>query len=88
MNGLSTSKLTLKLNSDTTAKTYSISYGDNGTVYTTKAIPVTDSLTYLTLLIVSLDEVTLNLFNGGGDLTATATFDSATQSIIKTPSAP
>lgn len=88
LNGLSTSKLTLKLNSDTTAKTYSISYGDNGTVYTTKAIPVTDSLTYLTLLIVSLDEVTLNLFNGGGDLTATATFDSATQSIIKTPSAP
>ena len=84
---LSTSTLTLKLNPDVDAKTFTISYGDHGEVSTTGKLKTSESLTYLTLLIASLDSVTLNLNDASGGLTYTARFDTENQSIIKIPEA-
>lgn len=83
LDGLSTSKLTIKLNPDVDAKSYSITYGDHGSVYTTEKLPVSESFTYLTLLIASLDDVTLSLYNSAGESVGTAFFDSSTQRIFK-----
>ena len=84
---LSTSTLTLKLNPDVDAKTFTISYGDHGEVSTTGKLKTSESLTYLTLLIASLDSVTLNLYDATGGQTYTARFDTENQSIIKIPEA-
>ncbi|NLV86821.1 MAG: TolC family protein [Clostridiales bacterium] len=80
---ISISKLSIKLDSGQSAKRYSISYGDMGSVYTTEPISIAESLSYLTLLIVSLDEVTLSFYDSGGELLYKAGFDSGSQTIYK-----
>ncbi len=84
---LSTSKLTLKLNSKTNAKFYSISYGESGNVYSSDKLDVEKSLSYLTILIVSLSEVKLSLYDAEGNLAATGRFDTSSQKIYATPAA-
>ena len=79
---ISKSKLTLKLNGDVDAATFTINYGDHGTVYTSEKQSVKEPLSYLTILIASLGDVTLNLYNEGGEQTYTAHFDTDAQTII------
>ena len=81
---LSTSTLTLKLDAGTDAASYTITYG-TGNVYTSDLTPVEDSFQYLTLLVASLDEVTLNLYDRDGTLVMTGRFDSQTQTVHATP---
>lgn len=80
---LSTSALTLKLNSDVDAKTYTIEYGEHGSVFTSEKQSIDQSLSYLTILIASLEDVTLKLYDRNGELTYTARFDTDLQRIIQ-----
>ena len=84
LDGLSTSVLTLELEPGVTAETYTITYGA-GSVYTSDPTPVDSPFSYLTLLIASLDEVELRLYDSSGGLTYTARFDTGTQTILGEP---
>lgn len=84
LDGLSTSALTLELAPGVTAETFTITYGA-GSVYTSDPTPVDSPFTYLTLLIASLDDVSLSLYDGQGALTYTAWFDTGTQTILGEP---
>lgn len=78
---VSVSELKLRINAAENASSYTLSYGEGG-IYTSDPRSTNDSFIYLTLLISSLEDVTLNLFNGEGDLVVQATFDPSTQEII------
>lgn len=80
LEGLSTSALTLHLNAGVTAKTYTISYGTNN-VFTSDPLPVTEPFAYLTLLIASLGDVTLTLYDSGGNAVGSARFEPKSQTI-------
>ena len=62
----------------------SLTYGESS-VYTSDPAPVDSPFTYLTLLIASLDDVSLSLYDGQGTLTYTAWFDTGTQTILGEP---
>ncbi|MCI8478881.1 MAG: TolC family protein [Oscillospiraceae bacterium] len=82
--GLSTTTLTLHLNRDVGASTFTISYGTNQ-VFTSDPTPVEESFQYLTLLAASLEEVTLELYDRDGTLIQTARFDTTTQTLFAVP---
>lgn len=77
---ISTSLLTLSLKSTIEADSFSITYGTNN-VYTSERTSVDDSFSYLTLLIASLEEVELSLYDDG-TLVYTGQFDPDTQTMI------
>ena len=78
---LSTSELTLSINASEGAKRYAIRYGQSG-VYTTDLMDLTSSFQYLTLLITSLEEVTLELYDAEDQLLLTARFDTELGTIV------
>lgn len=78
---VSVSELKLRINAVEGAAAYTLSYGEGG-IYTSDQRSTNESFIYLTLLISSLENVTLNLFNSAGELVAQAAFDPSTQEII------
>ena len=83
--GVSVSELKLTINAVESAATYTLSYGDQG-IYTTQERPVTESFTYLTLLIASLEDVTAKLYDGEGQPLMDLRFDTSTQELVTTVS--
>ena len=83
--GVSVSELKLIINAVENASTYTLTYGDQG-IYTTDKRPVTESFAYLTLLIASLEDVTLKLYNNGGEELMDVRFDTSTQELVTTVS--
>ena len=81
MGDLSTSELTLSLNASLGARQYSITYGDQE-VYTSEMLSTDETFRYLTLLIASLGDVTLNLYDREGNLLTTGRFDTETGQIL------
>lgn len=77
---LSTSELTLDLGDHPEITGYSITYGDNN-IYTSDKLSIQDSFSYLTLLIVSLDQVEVSFYNDNGDLLYTGSFHSEDQTV-------
>lgn len=78
---ISVSELRLSVNAAEGAASYSLSYGENG-VYTTEKLPLDREFSYLTLLITSLDHVTLHLFDSAGRPVRNAAFRTDRQEII------
>ena len=83
--GVSVSELKLTVNAAENASTYTLTYGDQG-IYTTEQRPVTESFTYLTLLIASLEDVTAKLYDSGGGELMDIRFDTSTQELVTTVS--
>ena len=83
--GVSVSELKLIINAVEEASTYTLTYGDRG-IYTTDKHPVTESFTYLTLLIASLENVTVKLYDKGGEELMDVRFDTSTQELVTTVS--
>ncbi len=79
---LSTSVLTLDISSAVEAESFLIRYGEKE-VYASEKIPLTDGFTYLTLVIESLDLVTLELYDEADELVYRAYFDTVTGSVIE-----
>ena len=79
--GVSVSELKLTINAVENASTYTLTYGDRG-VYTTDKRLVKESFTYLTLLIASLEDVTLTLYDNGGKTLMDVRFDISTQELV------
>lgn len=78
---VSVSELKLRINAVEGAASYTLSYGEGG-IYTSDPRPTTESFVYLTLLISSLESVTLNLYDNAGEIVAQAAFRPATQELI------
>ena len=74
------SELKLFVNAAEGAATYTLTYGGEN-VYTTERRGVGESITYLTLLIRSLEDVDLRLYDSEGALLTKARFDPATQQL-------
>lgn len=83
--GVSVSELKLIINAVENAATYTLTYGDQG-IYTTDKHPVTESFTYLTLLIASLEDVTAKLYDRDGEVLMDVRFDTSTQELVATVS--
>ncbi len=79
--GVSVSELKLRLNAVENASAYTLTYENQG-VYTTERRPLTQSFTYLTLLIVSLENVTASLYDSEGGHVMDVRFDTATQELF------
>ena len=79
--GVSVSELKLTLNAVEHAATYTLTYGDRQ-VYTTEKRPVTQSFTYLTLLIASLEDVTATLYDSDGNALMQVRFEPSTQELM------
>ena len=77
---ISMSELKLFVNAAEGAATYTLTYGGEN-VYTTERRGVGESITYLTLLIRSLEDVDLRLYDSEGALLTKARFDPATQQL-------
>ncbi len=78
---VSVSQLTLSVDTAEGASSYALSYGDQG-VYTTDPISIDEPFTYLTLLISSLEDVTIQLYDSGGNYLTDARFDIELQQIL------
>lgn len=78
--GISTSTLTLHVNRDLGAASYTITYG-TASIYTSEHIPVEEPFHYLTILISSLEQVQLNLFDRQGGFIQTLRFEPQTQTL-------
>ena len=74
------SELKLFVNAAEVAATYTLTYGGEN-VYTTERRGVGESITYLTLLIRSLEDVDLRLYDSEGALLTQARFEPATQQL-------
>ena len=83
--GVSVSELKLIINAVENAAAYTLTYGDQG-IYTTDQHPVTESFTYLTLLIASLEDVTVKLYDRDGEALMDVRFDTSTQDLVATVS--
>lgn len=68
------SVLSITLKPTQQAKSYSLSFGDKE-VFTTEKTPISKSFSYLDLLITSLEDVELELYDRNGELLKTARFD-------------
>lgn len=79
--GVSVSELKLTLNAVEHAASYTLTYGDRQ-VYTTEKRPVTQSFTYLTLLIASLEDVTATLYDSDGNTLMQVRFEPSTQELM------
>lgn len=78
---VSVSELKLRINAVEGAARYNLTYGSDG-IYTTDLRPVSESFSYLTLLISSLQDVTLKLYDNDGEHVADAMFDTETQELV------
>ena len=83
--GVSVSELKLTINAVESADSYTLTYGEQG-IYTTDKRPVTESFTYLTLLIASLEDVTVKLYDRDGEELMDVRFDTSTQELVTTVS--
>ena len=83
--GVSVSELKLTINAVESADFYTLTYGEQG-IYTTDKRPVTESFTYLTLLIASLEDVTVKLYDRDGEELMDVRFDTSTQELVTTVS--
>lgn len=83
--GISVSELKLTINAVENAAAYTLSYGEQG-IYTTDKHLITEPFTYLTLLITSLEDVTLRLYDNGGGELMDVRFDTSTQELVTTVS--
>lgn len=79
--GVSVSELKLTINAVENAAAYTLSYGERG-IYTTDKHPITESFTYLTLLITSLEDVTVKLYDRDDQELMEARFDTSTQELV------
>lgn len=79
--GISMSELKLNVNAAEQAASYTLTYGEHG-VYTTEPYPIDQPFSYLTLLIVSLDEVEATLYNKNGDALMNVRFDTSIQGLV------
>lgn len=79
--GVSTSELKLSVNAAENAVYYTLTYGEAG-VYTTEQRPIQESFSYLTLLITSLEDVTLRLYDKDQQLLEEARFEPSTQQLL------
>ena len=79
--GVSVSELKLRLNAVENASAYTLTYENQG-IYTTERRPLTESFTYLTLLIASLENVTASLYDSEGGHVMDVHFDTATQELF------
>ena len=79
--GVSVSELKLTLNAVEHAASYTLTYGERQ-VYTTEKRPVTQSFTYLTLLIASLEDVTATLYDSDGNTLMQVRFEPSTQELM------
>ncbi len=77
---LSTSAIALDVNRYSDIASYSISYGSNN-IYTSDKVPISESFSYLTLLIASLDSVEVSFYNEAGTLIYTGRFQSQDQTV-------
>lgn len=78
---VSLSTLTLSVDAAEGASTYTLTYGEQG-IYTTDPISIDEPFTYLTLLISSLEDVTVQLYDSGGNPLTQARFDVELQQIV------
>ncbi len=78
---ISTSELKLSVNAAENAAYYTLTYGD-AEVYTTELRALRDPFTYLTLLISSLEDVTLRLYDRDQQMLTEARFDTASQQLV------
>lgn len=83
--GVSVSELKLIINAVENASAYTLTYGDQ-VIYTTDKRSVTESFTYLTLLIADLEDVTVKLYDSGGGELMDVRFDTSTQQLVSTVS--
>ena len=78
---ISTSTLTLTLDAGLGAAYYRIENADGTSVYSEELVPVEESFSYLTLLIGSLGEVRLSLYDKEQNPIGTASFHEDTQTV-------
>ncbi len=81
---LSTSTLTLSLDASTGAKYFTLVSGSGSSVYTEEPVAADDTFSYLTLLISSLSDVTIRLYDADKNEIGTAYFNEDTQTIWMT----
>lgn len=81
--GVSVSELTLTVNAAENAAYYTLTYGEAG-VYSTDLRSTGESMVYLTLLISSLEDVTLTLYDRDRQTLTQARFDTAAQQLLTT----
>lgn len=74
---VTTSTLTLTLDAAVGAKSYNLTYSDSGSVYTGEHLAIDMPFNYLSILITSLETITLELFDKDGKLIYEAGFDTA-----------
>lgn len=79
--GVSVSELKLSVNAAEGAASYTLTYGDRG-IYTTEQRPLTETFSYLTLLIASLEEVTASVYDRSGTLLMKIRFEPSTQELV------
>ena len=79
--GVSVSELKLSVNAAERAAYYTLTYGEQS-IYTTERRPIGESFSYLTLLIVSLEDVTAGLYDSEGALIEEVRFDAAAQELV------
>jgi hypothetical protein len=77
---VSTSQLTLLFSPVAGAGFYRIAYGDND-VFSSELVPATDSFSYLTLLIISLADVKLIVYDKDREQLFEARFDTSDQTV-------
>lgn len=79
--GVRVSRLSLFVDPTEGAYSYSLTYGDNE-IYTTDRISLDDPFTYLNILISSLEDVQLRLYDSGGNELLQGRFDLDSQKLF------
>ena len=82
--GVSVSELKLTVNAVEGVSFYTLHHGEQG-IYTTERYAVSESFSYLTLLIASLEEVTASLYDDQGVKLMDVRFDTQTQQLVTLP---
>ncbi|MCI8810696.1 MAG: hypothetical protein HFF84_11410 [Oscillibacter sp.] len=78
---VSVPELKLYINAVKNAASYTLTY-DSQRVYTTESRPVTESFTYLTLLIASVENAIASLYDSEGEHVMDVYFDTASQELF------
>jgi len=82
MGDLSTSELRFEFDSAFGIKSYTLSYMSAGRVLTTEVLDVSNSFHYLTILVASLADVSVDLYDRSGELLYTARLDTEKQTVM------
>lgn len=80
---LNTSVLSLEVEAGLGIKYYSIESSDGKKIFTQNLLPVTESFNYLTILVASLDTVSIKFYDKGKEEIYKGKFDISTQTIIE-----